>query len=150
MANEPRQTEIDDADDLFLGDDDEEEESGEPAGAEPGETEQDQAPFEPSESSVEEEEEEPPPEADEDYWEDEDEAPAKKRKKRVPVLQYYAIPAVGVILIMALGWTFTFIARRGLIPTEEPAKTAKVEKNEDKVLPEKEPPPKNPNEISER
>ncbi len=144
MADEPRQTEVDSADDLFLGGDEEDLEA--PAEAEAGETEQDQAPFETPDSPA--EEEEPPSAldedfgAEEDYGEEEEGKPDKKRKKGFPALQYYAIPAVGVILIMALGWTFAVIARRGLIPTEEPVKTAKVEEKEDKVLPEEKVPQK--------
>jgi hypothetical protein len=45
----------------------------------------------------------------------------EKQKEPEPgSLIYYGIPAVGVLLILSLGWSFAFIARRGLIP---PVKT---------------------------
>lgn len=126
MATGPRQTEIDSADDLFLGG--EEEEIEEPSAAEPAETEQDTA-----ESF----EEEPPPAAldePEEAFEEEDgeKAAPSEKKKGVPVLQYYVVPAVGVVLIMSLGWTFALIARRGLV--RPPAEVAKSEKVEEKII----------------
>ncbi|MBT3352748.1 MAG: flagellar basal body-associated FliL family protein [Nitrospinaceae bacterium] len=137
MAGESRQTEIDSADDLFLGGDDDLVE--EPSGAEPTETEQDDATsFDEAPPSAEIEEAEPEfePEGDtEAQFEDAagEKAPRKK-KKGFPVLQYYVVPAVGVVLIMSLGWSFALIARRGLVrPPEEVAKATKVEKKDEKV-----------------
>jgi flagellar basal body-associated protein FliL len=136
MANEPRNTEIDSADDLFLVDDDGEEKA--PAPAAPTGTEQDTAELGDAEDEPPPEpaaEEPPPSPVDEDQEEDEGAPPAKKRRKTGPsVLHYYAIPAVGVVLIMSLGWTLAFLARRGLKPPAEPVKTAKAEKK--RVLPE--------------
>lgn len=40
-------------------------------------------------------------------------------------LIYYGIPAVGALLILSLGWSFAFIARRGLAPPVKPEKVAK-------------------------
>ncbi len=143
MATGPRQTEIDSADDLFLDGLDLESE-----GEERAETEQDEAP--PEEAPLEEApadeapadeapaEKAPPPSPVDEFEDDEGEkAPKKKRKKGPPFLQYYAIPVVGVILIMSLGWTLAFIARRGLVPPSKPEKTAEVKKEEKPVLVEK-------------
>jgi hypothetical protein len=148
MANEPVQTEIDPADDLFGGGDVEEEASA----PEPGDTEQDSGfPEEPADAPPAEEigeedfeagepEYEAVAEAEEDLG-DEDAESTKKRRAGPSIIKYYAIPAVGAVLIMALGWSFAFIARQGLIQPEEPLKTAKAEE-EKPLLPDK--PDKNP------
>ena len=139
MANEPRSTEIDSADDSFLADDEEKA----PAPAAPTGTEQDTAELGDAEDEPPPKPaaEEPPPSLVEEVPEEEkeDEAPpAKKRRKTGPsVLHYYAIPVVGVVLTMSLGWALAFLARRGLKPPVEPVKTAKAEKK--RVLPEPKP-----------
>jgi hypothetical protein len=54
-----------------------------------------------------------------------------KQKEHAPGnLIYYGIPAVGALLILSLGWSFAFIARRGLIPPAKPrvAKTRTLKK----------------------
>ncbi len=122
MATGSRQTEIDSADDLFLGGEEELEE--EPSGAEPSDTEQDTASFdeEPPAAALEE------PEPEGEFEDEAGEKAPREKKKGVPVLQYYVIPVVGVVLIMSLGWTFALIARRGLVrPPVEVAKVKKVE-----------------------
>ncbi|MEE9256469.1 MAG: flagellar basal body-associated FliL family protein [bacterium] len=143
MANEPTQTEIDSADDLFGGGDVEEETSA-PA---PGDTEQDTGlPEEPTDAPPAEEigeadfeagepEYETGAEAEEDFG-DEDAKSARKRPAGPSIIKYYAIPVAGAVLIMALGWSFAFIARQGLVQPEEPVKTAKAEE-EKPLLPEK-------------
>jgi hypothetical protein len=145
MATGPRQTEIDSADDLFLGGEEELEENL--SGAESSATEQDDASFddEPPAAAIEESEpvgefedasfdDEPPAAAIEEsepvgeFEDEEGEKAPREKKKGVPVLQYYVIPVVGVVLIMSLGWTFALIARRGLVrPPVEVAKVKKVE-----------------------
>lgn len=40
-----------------------------------------------------------------------------QKESELGYLTYYAVPAVGILLILSLGWTFAFIARRGLAPT---------------------------------
>lgn len=141
MANESTQTEIDSADDLFGGGDVEEESSA----PEPGDTEQDSGfPEDPTDAPPAEEVGEADFEAGEPEYEaeagedlgDEDAKPAKKRRAGPSIIKYYAIPAVGAVLIMTLGWSFAFIARQGLIQPEEPVKTAKAEE-EKPLLPEK-------------
>ena len=139
MANEPRSTEIDSADDSFLADDEEKA----PAPAAPTGTEQDTAELGDAEDEPPPKPaaEEPPPSLVEEVPEEEEEdeaPPAKKRRKPGPsVLHYYAIPVVGVVLTMSLGWALAFLARRGLKPPVEPVKTAKAEKK--RVLPEPKP-----------
>ena len=148
MATGPRQTEIDSADDLFLGGEEELEENL--SGAESSATEQDDASFddEPPAAAIEESEpvgefedasfdDEPPAAAIEEsepvgeFEDEEGEKAPREKKKGVPVLQYYVIPVVGVVLIMSLGWTFALIARRGLVsPPVEVAKVKKVEEPE--------------------
>ena len=58
---------------------------------------------------------------DEDEVSAGEEGEAGKQKEPEPgSLIYYGIPAVGVLLILSLGWSFAFIARRGLIPPVKP------------------------------
>lgn len=50
-----------------------------------------------------------------------EEGGAETQKEPEPgSLVYYGIPAVGVFLILSLGWSFAFIARRGLVPPVKP------------------------------
>ncbi len=57
---------------------------------------------------------------EEEDWEEE------KTKSGPGYLIYYGVPAVGALLILSLGWTFAFIARRGLAPPSKPKQVAKA------------------------
>ncbi len=67
----------------------------------------------------------------EEPWEE------KKKGTGLGYLTYYGIPAVGALLILSLGWTFAFIARRGLAPPGKPKQVAKSEIFEKQPLLEK-------------
>ncbi|MEK6711493.1 MAG: flagellar basal body-associated FliL family protein [Nitrospinota bacterium] len=63
-----------------------------------------------------------------------------RKEKRPPLLLYYGVPAVGLSLILGLGWTFAFIIRQGLGPRAEAPKPVE----QARVLPPREQPPAQP------
>lgn len=139
-----RSTEIDVADDLFAG--------GPPAAAQAEAEkppEQDRIPL--VELPAEEKPKERPPLAEPEKEKPKDRKAADepgaervglrgRKAKRTPLLLYYGVPAVGLSLILGLGWTFAFIIRQGLGPRAEAPKPVE----QARVLPPREPPPAPP------